>query len=235
MTDITANDPIDEAPQGKPPAVASKMVFVLSMAGLLSGLLIVLVYEFTLPMIEANRARALREAVFKVVPGSSALQRLEQRDGKLVAVPDDSDGRAIYGAYNDDGDFMGYAIPGQGVGFQDVIRLIFGFNPTKRHVVGLEILESKETPGLGDKIFKDAPFQENFRALEVAPEIVLVKNGTKTAAHEVDSITGATISSKAVVNILNAANKEWLPRIPAENHPPLQKKPDEKPDENKRD
>ncbi|MHC4899860.1 MAG: hypothetical protein ACYTGW_22440, partial [Planctomycetota bacterium] len=87
MTDITANDPIDEAPQGKPPAVASKMVFVLSMAGLLSGLLIVLVYEFTLPMIEANRARALREAVFKVVPGSSALQRLEQRDGKLVAVP----------------------------------------------------------------------------------------------------------------------------------------------------
>jgi hypothetical protein len=67
MTDITANDPIDDPttddpPDEKPPAVASKMVFVLSLAGLLSGLLIVLVYEFTLPMIEANRARAGREA-----------------------------------------------------------------------------------------------------------------------------------------------------------------------------
>jgi electron transport complex protein RnfG len=187
-------------------------------------------------MIEANRARALRKAVFKVVPGSSALQRLEHRDGKLVAVTDDSDGQAIYGAYDDGGRFLGYAIPSQGVGFQDVIRLIYGFDPAKRHVVGLEILESKETPGLGDKIFKDAAFQENFRALEVSPEIVLVKKTTKSAANEVDGISGATISAKAVVKILNAGNKEWLPRIPAPgNEPPLEKPPEPEPDKNKKD
>jgi len=234
MTDISANE--------KPPAVAPKMLFVLGLAGLLSGLLIVTVYEFTLPRVEANRARALREAVFKVVPGSSALQRLEQRDGKLVAVPQDSDGRAIYGAYDDGGKFLGYAIPAQGVGFQDVIRLIFGFDPSKRHVVGMEILESKETPGLGDKIFKDAPFQENFRALEVSPEIVHVKHGTKSAAYEVDGITGATISGKAVVKILNTANKEWLLRMPAPGSEPALEKPPEKdpdkdaqPDKTKKD
>ncbi len=211
------------------PWVAPKMIFTLGMAGLLSGLLIVLVYESTLPLIKANRARALRKAVFKVVPGATALQKLQEKDGKLVVAPEESIGKAIYAAYDDQGKFMGYAIPGQGVGFQDVIRLIYGFEPKQRRVVGMEILESKETPGLGDKIFKDAAFQENFKALAVSPEIVLVKKGSKRAIHEVDGITGATISSKAVVKILNASNKEWAGRLPKPGNEPPLPKPQQKP------
>ena len=219
MTDITENDPATEAA----PSIAPKMIFVLGLAGLLSGLLIVVVYVVTLPLVTANRARALREAVFKVVPGSSALQQLVEQDGELIVSVEESEGPSIYAAYDDQGSFLGYAIPGQGVGFQDVIRLIYGFDPRGHRIVGMEILESKETPGLGDKIFKDAAFQENFRALEISPEIVLVKNGTKTSAFEVDGITGATISSKAVVKILNVANQEWLPRTPEPgSEPPLQ-------------
>ncbi|MEW8139698.1 MAG: FMN-binding protein, partial [Candidatus Thiodiazotropha endolucinida] len=100
-----------------------------------------------------------------------------------------------------------------GPGFQDTIRLLYGYQPKQRKVVGMEILESRETPGLGDKIYKDAEFVSNFDALSVEPEIVTVKRGAKAAPNEVDAITGATISSKAVVRIINQANQQWLQRF----------------------
>ncbi len=65
----------------------------------------------------------------------------------------------------------------------------------------MEILDSRETPGLGDKIYKDAAFVANFASLSVDPEIVAVKKGNKSAPNQIDAITGATISSKAVVKI----------------------------------
>ena len=56
----------------QPPEPSSaRLVLTLAVAGLLSGLAIVGAYETTLPTIEANNARALQKAVFKVVPGSA--------------------------------------------------------------------------------------------------------------------------------------------------------------------
>jgi len=92
------------------------------------------------------------------------------------------------------------------------------------------ILESRETPGLGDKIYKDADFVANFRSLSVEPEILAVKKGTKSAANEVDAITGATISSKAVVRIINEGNAKWLPRLetlPTQSIPQAKKAEDD--------
>ncbi len=213
------------------PKIAPRMIVTLGLAGLLSGLFIVVVYEVTLPLITANRAEALRRAVFEVVPGAGAMQQLTERDGALVVSEASSDGDAIYAAYSDQGVFLGYAIPGEGAGFQDTIRLLYGFEPGQRHVVGMAILDSKETPGLGDKIFKDVDFQRNFEALAVAPEVVVVKNGTKAAEHEVDGITGATISAKAVVKIINASNVVWLDKLPPPGgEPPLQTSPEDKVD-----
>jgi Na+-translocating ferredoxin:NAD+ oxidoreductase RnfG subunit len=63
---------------------------------------------------------------------------------------------------------------------------------------------SRETPGLGDKIYKDPKFVAEFHGLAVEPAIKLIK-GHGEAANEVDAITGATISSKAVVRIVNQA------------------------------
>ena len=73
----------------------------------------------------------------------------------------------------------------------------------------MQVLESRETPGLGDKIIKDLDFLDNFTALEVEPEILAVASGTRTKANEVDSISGATISSKAVIKIINKGNQKW--------------------------
>jgi electron transport complex protein RnfG len=84
-------------------------------------------------------------------------------------------------------------------------------------------LESKETPGLGDKIIKDAAFLSNFEALAIQPKIIAVKNGEKTEPHQVEAITGATISSKAIVRLLHNGLDDWLPlmeRYSADNQQP---------------
>jgi len=83
-------------------------------------------------------------------------------------------------------------------------------------------LESKETPGLGDKIDKDPLFLKNFEALDVklsSPklniinDIEVVKRGSKQHPWQIDAITGATISSKAIGKILQESNKSNLPPL----------------------
>lgn len=201
----------------------TRLVATLALAGLLSGLAIVGAYEITRPRIAANQARALRAAVFEVVPGAAKLQRLAWRDGRLQpAAGDAGDEPSIYAGYGADGQFLGYAIPGSGAGYQDVIVLLYGFDPERRRVVGMQVLESRETPGLGDRIYKDPNFAANFRDLAVEPEIELVTGGGASEDNQVDGLTGATISSRAVVRILNDANAEWLGRLfPPGAEPPL--------------
>ncbi|RZV35034.1 MAG: hypothetical protein EX272_11400, partial [Chromatiales bacterium] len=50
-----------------------RLVLTLAIAGLVSGIAIIGIYESTLPTITANKARELREAVFKVLPGVSQM------------------------------------------------------------------------------------------------------------------------------------------------------------------
>ena len=198
-----------------------RLVLTLAIAGLISGIAIIGIYESTLPTITANKARELREAVFKVLPGVSQMQALVYRDGELVAVEaPDKDEPVVYGGYDEQGDFVGYAMPAAGPGFQDTIAILYGYQPAEKIVVGMEVLESRETPGLGDKIYKDAAFVGGFSALSVVPEIVAVKKGTKSQPNEIDAITGATISSKAVVRIINEAHAEWSAQLPAPGSEP---------------
>jgi len=198
-----------------------RLVLTLAIAGLISGIAIIGIYESTLPTITANKARELREAVFKVLPGVSQMQALVYRDGELVAVgAPDKDEPVVYGGYDEQGDFVGYAMPAAGPGFQDTIAILYGYKPVEKIVVGMEVLESRETPGLGDKIYKDAVFVAGFSALFVEPEIIAVKKGTKSQPNEIDAITGATISSKAVVRIINEAHAEWSAQLPAPGSEP---------------
>jgi len=195
-----------------------RLVLTLAIAGLISGIAIIGIYEWTLPTITANKARELREAVFKVLPGVSQLQALVNRAVEKPA----KDEPVVYGGYDDQGEFVGYAIPAAGPGFQDTIGLLYGYRPGKKIVVGMEVLESRETPGLGDKIYKDPVFVGGFSALSVVPKIVAVKKGTQSQPNEIDVITGATISSKAVVRIINETHEEWSGQLPAPgSEPPL--------------
>ena len=123
--------------------------------------------------------------------------------------------------YKRQGVCKGVAFQGSGKAYGDVLSLLFGYDPDAQKIIGFYVLESKETPGIGNKIEKD-PFLSNMKSMDVAlnddqssikNEIKTVKNGQKTNAWEIDAITGATITSRAVGNILNTSSKEWIPKI----------------------
>jgi electron transport complex protein RnfG len=190
--------------------------------GLLCGLLIVSVFLLTRPVIERNKAEALQRAIFQVLPEarSSATFRLEG-DGFTPLAGKAEASELVYAGYAEDGHLVGLAVEAQGMGYQDVIHILYGYSFEKEAVVGIRVLESKETPGLGDKIETDEEFLKNFERLDVrlTPEseimnpIVFVKHGQKTEPWQIDGITGATISSTAVAGMLQRSTAYWIPKI----------------------
>ena len=112
--------------------------------------------------------------------------------------------------FDAEGKRTGVAIEAAEPGFQEELHLMIGFNPADTAVTGYFVLDQKETPGLGDKIEKDTAFKGQFHG-----KVVPFK-GTKTTTtdpHLVQTITGATISSRAVIRIINNAVALWLPRV----------------------
>ena len=194
-----------------------KLVFSLGIAGLLSGIILVGTFVYTNPMIKANKEAAIQRAIFKVLPGCASYTTMAFENSKLIEqIVDDNKKQevdktelVVYAGYNSGKELIGFAIPGNEPGFQDVIGAMIGYDGSRQMIIGFEVLESKETPGLGDKIFKDADFQTNFTALVVDPEIYPVKTGEKQKPNQVEAITGATISSKAVVRLLNKSMDIW--------------------------
>jgi electron transport complex protein RnfG len=71
------------------------------------------------------------------------------------------------------------------------------------------VLEQLETPGLGAEIDGEK-FVSQFRGLATRPPISYVKGKAPEKDNEVQAITGATISSKAVVDIINKTIKQWM-------------------------
>lgn len=208
----------------RPEPSSARLVFTLALAALLSGLLLSLVHEMTAPVIAANQRAFLEKAAYQVVPGSETLQRFFYVDGEFIPAeqaPTDmtSERKEIYAAYDGNNQFLGWAIRHQGNGFQDVIGLLFGYDPARDMVTGMAVLVSRETPGLGDKIYKDADFVAQFGALATQPRIVLVKEAADQP-NEVHAITGATISCRAVVNIINSALEAWRPLLPPAGEEP---------------
>jgi electron transport complex protein RnfG len=181
-------------------------VGTLAIAGAVAGFFIVLVHQWSQPRIEAHQARVLTAAVQEVLGGPDRTETFFLHDGEFTASPpptaDTSSMDRVYVGFAADGSPVGVAAAAGEPGFQDMIRLIFGYDPTASAVLGMKVLESKETPGLGDKIEKDSLFVAEFAGVEVP--LLGVKPGKATGAgNEVDMITGATISSKAVIDIIN--------------------------------
>lgn len=205
--------------RSKPPDTDSsgRLVFTLAAAGALAGLLIVLVFRGTQPAIAAHKALVLQLAIEEVLAGPSNFDTLYLYDGALVAnLPSGVDARAsesVYVGYDEEGRPLGYAIAAGEPGFQDVVRIIFGYDPVRDRILGMKVLESKETPGLGDKIEKDTTFVGQFNG--AVPPLVGVKSGRGTGEdpREVDMITGATISSRTVIGIINHSLERLGPAL----------------------
>lgn len=194
-----------------------RLILTLGIAGFFSGLIMAGAYLYTKPMIDANKAAAIERAIFKVLPGCTSFKTLELKNGKLTEFKPQENKQSVKGelpkltymGYNNFNEVVGFAILGDEIGFADVIAVMMGYDAGKKTIIGFEVLESKETPGLGDKIFKDQAFKNNFVELLTEPEILFAKKGEKHNANEVEAITGATISSKAIIRLLNNSMKEW--------------------------
>ncbi|MBT8326839.1 MAG: FMN-binding protein [Bacteroidia bacterium] len=192
-----------------------KLISTLGIAGFLSGLILVSVYLFTKPYIAQNRADALQAAVFEVLPGTTYFEKMYWDGSNITSFEGsvETDIELIYFGYDSTKQFTGVAISGEAGGYQDVIMALAGYNPDAEIVIGLKVLESKETPGLGDKIILDDDFQENFKQLAVVPEIEVVKKGEKVSDNQIEAITGATISSKTIGKLLQKSMETWKVRI----------------------
>jgi len=203
-------------PPPEPPVPASRLLLTLAFGGAFAGLLIASVYEKTLPAIQKYAHSKIEGAVNEVLGKPARLQTLYLVGDKLSAAPPPGvELRAVTKAYvgfDDKGARVGVAVEAAEPGFADDIRLMVGFDPTTSTLTGFSVLGQKETPGLGDKIEKNEAFGSGFRG-KVAP----IK-GTKNAATDagtVQTITGATISSRAVIQIINHAVELWRPRLQA--------------------
>jgi electron transport complex protein RnfG len=197
-----------------------KMLRAMVGIGSVCALLIVFTYEATFSQIEQNKAEALEKAIFKVLPEVSSYVTYEVINQELSVSKEKPENPLVYGGYDDQDQLVGFAVLAQGQGYADILRILYGYDPQKEIINGFIVLESKETPGLGDKIEKDAKFLANFDGLEakmneskstLTNPIVTVKSGEKTKPWEIDGITGATISSRAIGNIIGSSSVELLP------------------------
>ena len=204
------------------PTSAGAMYRALVGVGVLCGLVIVTVYEVTKPVIAENRAVALQQAVFTVLGEAKSSRAFVYDDAEGFRVASGASGQRVFAGYDEDGRLVGLALEAVGMGYQDAIRVLYGYSFESQAVVGLRVLESKETPGLGDKIEKDPHFLANFEQLDVQltedggglrHEIEIVKRGDKTEGWQIDGISGATISSVAIGRMLARSAARWIPIV----------------------
>ncbi|MBW2275151.1 MAG: FMN-binding protein [Deltaproteobacteria bacterium] len=200
----------------RPELPSWRLVMTLAVAGTLAGTLIVFVFQATEPAIQAHKAEMLRLAIHEVLKDPERYETLYVIDGALASqLPEGRNPRSlqkVFVGYDGAGKPVGAAMVAGAPGFQDVIRLIFGYDPATRRLLGMKVLESKETPGLGDKIEKDMDFVGQFDG--AVPPLQGVKQGQAGEDRsKIDMITGATISSRAIIKIIGGALEELGPLV----------------------
>lgn len=214
------SSPAPEATREAAPTLA--MLFVLTGIAMLSGLLVVAVYQLTKPVIEANQLAATEAAVFHVIPGAKMQKAYVVTDKGLEPHQKGMTGDLIYAGYDGSGKLLGIAINAGAQGYAGIISLLYGFDPACECIRGIKVLKMVETPGLGDKIITNQAFVAQFNDLDsklnedgtgLKNAIVTVKSGTKQNPWEIDAISGATISSNALGKALNQAGQRLLPKI----------------------
>jgi electron transport complex protein RnfG len=192
--------------------------------GMICSFAIATTYESTRNIIARNRADAFRVAVTNVLPGAVSITAFHyDSKGDFVAFDEKSEQRdRVIAGFDDQGQLVGIAVEASGYGYQDLIHLLYGYSPDKEAITGFQVLESRETPGLGDRVETDKTFHDRIVGLEVALDesgvklanpIAFVQGRSQLDPWEVDGVTGATVTSRAIVSILSGSTVQWVPRI----------------------
>ena len=149
--------------------------------------------QATKPIIEQMIAQANDEARKTVLPAAKEFKPVDGVAKGLVV--------EVYEGL-DNGNVVGYAFKTVPSGYAGAIELMVGISADGK-VTGINMGTNKETPGLGTKAaepnFKD---QYNGKSVDKALEVV---KGKATGENSIVAISGATITSKAVTDGVNAA------------------------------
>jgi len=166
------------------------IIATLTIIGIVAGGSLSLVNNWAAPKIALNQKAETERAIYLV-----------HLDGKRYEEIKNS-GFEVYKVFNESDSSVGYSLVYSGNGFQGKIKLMIGLTEDLNKITSIEILEQSETPGLGTKIL-EPPYKDQYKGLSPNPVIKLIKGVEPSNPNEVKAITGATISSRSVVAIVN--------------------------------
>lgn len=193
----------------------AQMIRLLGAVSLVCGLAIVATQRGTLARIRHNQETIMRESVARLLPGihKQIIYGIAPSGQLTILTGLESGGPRFFAGYDADGNFLGVVIEASERGYADVISAMYAYSPDTQTITGFQVIDMKETPGLGNKIGTDPEFLDNFKHLDATHPISAVKHGAKKNPWEIDAISGATISSRAVGRMLDKSVAEITPAI----------------------
>jgi len=163
-----------------------KMVLVLTVTCVIAGICLSFTYTQTKDAIANAELAATLKSVRKVLPAFDG----EPAEKKITV---EGRERTFYIGHKD-GAIVGVATTSSALGYGGTISILVGMD-MKGSITGIELLQHKETPGLGTKA-GDIEFLAQFNGamLKDARDEIKVKKDDG----DIDSITAATITSRAI-------------------------------------
>lgn len=165
-----------------------KVGVILFIITAVAALLLAVLNNITAPIIAKNEIEKLNNSMSAIMPSANEFNEIDYEDDKIK----------IYEGY-DNGKAVGVCINLSTNGYGGAINMVVGVDNDKK-VTGVDIVSQSETAGLGTKA-ADPEFKDQYIGKKSG--ITVVKNKTKD--NEIDSISSATITSKAVTNGVNEA------------------------------
>ena len=163
--------------------LAMALVFAASLAA---------VQSLLAPKILANQKNETYDQLPNLVAGADAAATQEVQLAGL----------AVYKAIDKSGRQVGWVLRAGGAGYADRLELLIGLDVPAKTITGLYVLDQKETPGLGNKISEPA-WRAQFAGKDAAEAVTVIQASPK--GNQIAAVSGATISSQSVCNIVNAA------------------------------
>ncbi len=175
--------------------------WLLIVASFFFGLLIAVTSAALSPRIRQNEINKRNRMVSVLLPEAKDFILLDEPveiqslQGKIEKVE-------IYKAMSGADECVGWSFEAVGSGFADKIKLVIALDKNFEKIAGFDVLLSNETPGFGDQIKYDY-YRDQFKGAP-AGELKLVTIGERSKIDsEIVAISGATISSEAVVEIVS--------------------------------
>ena len=170
--------------------------------------------------IAANKEAKLQKVILQVlnIPiapdvGNDELARLFENNIKMSRLSD----RELYTAFDrDDKAPRAYAFPVSGPGFWGPISAMVAVDAAASAIINIDFYQHQETPGLGARI-TEPWFRKQFVDLVLgsgaSPYFTLTSAAVRKRSGELDAITGATQTSRAVDAFLNRKLKAIIKEI----------------------